>query len=309
MSHFHEAMTPEDVPPEMRGEPSEDTPMSFVDGSVIRARMDRKDARINREVRKRMQGVKEMTLLPADESAPVAETQIAVKPNGDLLPMIERLAALKEFDVEKLKQLLDMQERILDRNAEAAFNTAFADMQAEIPTVIEKGKTDKGKYAKQEDIVETVKPILKKYGFSISFRTEWPDKMIKIVGILTHRDGHARTSEFLTDADTQTGRNAIQARGSAVTYGRRYTTTDLLNITSREQRDDDGRGTSKPDPPEGFTKYWTQLKDAADKGTAALEAVWACSQDEPWKSYRNYIAQYGSSEIQALRVTAKKVTP
>lgn len=260
-------------------------------------------------------GVKEMSLMDTADAESSAQT-LAVRESGlkpaesnGMLPMIERLAAMPDFDVAKLEKLIDMQERILNRNAEAAFNAAFADMQAEIPTIVEKGKTDKGKYAKQEDIVETVKPILKKFGFSISFRTEWPDKLIKIVGILTHRDGHARTSEFLTEADALTGRNAIQARGSAVTYGRRYTTTDLLNITSREQLDDDGRNAGKPAPPDGFEKYWKQLVEASDKGTAALEAVWACSQDEPYKSYRKYIAQYDPSEIQALKVKAKKVKP
>lgn len=255
-----------------------------------------------------MKGEKVMTLMESPvEPEPEKPATAMVQSPGPMFPMIERLAALPDFDVAKLEKLLDMQERILDRNAEAAFNAAFAEMQAAIPTVLEKGKTDKGRYAKQEDIVEVVKPILRDYGFSLSFRTEWPgDKLIKIVGILTHRDGHKRESEFLAEADTSGSKNAIQARGSTVTYGRRYTTTDLLNIISREQRDDDGQRSGRPDPPAGFDEWWKQLDAASEKGTKALEAAWACSADEPFKGFRQYVAKYGSSEMSALRVKARK---
>jgi hypothetical protein len=252
-----------------------------------------------------MKGIKEMTLMDAPVEAAPEDALARVPGDPAMLPMIERLAALPDFDVAKLEKLLDMQERVLNRQAETAFNVAFVDLQAEIPTIIERSKTDKGKYAPREDIVDIVRPILKAHGFTLGFRTEWPDGKIQIVGILTHRDGHSRESKFLTDADTSGSKNAIQARGSAVEYGRRYTTTDLLNIATRGG-DDDGRRSGKPEPPEGFDKYWKQLADAADQGTKALEAVWACSADEPYKSYRAYAALYGKSEMDALRAKARR---
>lgn len=224
-----------------------------------------------------------------------------------MLPMIERLAALPDFDVAKLEKLLDMQERILDRKAEQEFNLAFTEMQAKLPTIIERGKTDKTTYAKLEDIIDQVRPVLLAHGFSLSFRTEWPEKtMVKVIGILTHRDGHSRESEFLSEADKTGSKNAIQALGSSVSYGRRYTTLDLLNITTRGADDDGGRS-GRPEPPEGFDKYWKQLSDAAEKGNTALEAAWACSADEPYKSYRAYIALHGKAEMDALRVIARRV--
>src|SRR6185369_8501881 len=115
-----------------------------------------------------------------------------------------------------------------------------AQMQGEIPVVIERAKTNNGTYAPLEDIQDVIRPILQKYGFYLSFRTEWPnEKTVKVVGILTHKDGHERTSEFLSGADASGNKNAIQGLGSANHYGRRYTTKDLLNITSRGV-DDDG---------------------------------------------------------------------
>lgn len=248
-------------------------------------------------------GIKEMSLIdaPSDERP---ATALVVQEQAVMLPMIERLAALPDFDVAKLEKLLDMQERIMDRQAEAAFNAAFAEMQAAIPTILEKGKTDKGKYARQEDIVKVIRPILKAHGFSLSFRTEWPEKQIKIVGILTHREGHTRESQFLTDADSATGRNAIQARGSAVTYGRRYTTTDLLNITSSEQQDDDGYRTGVPDQPVGFAEWWADMVAVADEGYPALERAFKASKP----AFRDYVMAHGKSEIEALKVKAKAKT-
>jgi hypothetical protein len=143
-------------------------------------------------------------------------------PDAGMLPMIERLAAMPDFDVAKLEKLIDMQERILDRNAASAFNIAFAKMQPRIPTIIERKSTDKGKYAPREDIVEVIRPILAEFGFSLSFRTEWPDKqLVKVIGILTHEEGHSRESEFMSAADKTGSKNDVQALGSATEYGRR----------------------------------------------------------------------------------------
>lgn len=223
-------------------------------------------------------GVKDMTLL--DRAEPVE----AHSDTTPMLPMIERLAAMPDFDVAKLEKLIDMQERILDRNAAAAFNIAFAQMQPRIPTIIERKETDKGKYAPREDIVEIIRPILSEFGFSLSFRTEWPEKqLVKVVGILTHREGHSRESEFMSAADTSGSKNAVQALGSAVEYGRRYTTTDLLNIASRGG-DDDAQRAVKPEPPKGYDAFWAILEGIAASGIAELTAAFNKGSAE-FKSY------------------------
>jgi len=203
--------------------------------------------------------------------------------------LFERLAANKEIDVAKLERLIAMQEHVLAHEARAAFNRAFATMQAEIPTVIAATPGDGGKwlYAPLEDIQDAVRPILVRHGFGLSFRTEWPDKAtIKVVGILTHRDGHERTSEFLADADTSGSKNAIQARGSAVSYGHRYTTKDLLNITTRGADDDGHTATPKPPTthPTGYLGWLDKLRQAAQEGTPALERVWTVSARD-WKQH------------------------
>lgn len=220
--------------------------------------------------------------------------------------MFERLAADPNVPVEKLERLIAMQERILAANAKSAFNAAFAEMQGAIPVVVEKAKTDKGTYAPQEDIVAAVQPILSRFGFSLSFRTEWPDKTtVRVIGILTHRDGHERTSEFLSDADKSGSKNSIQALGSAVTYGRRYTTTDLLNITTRKADDDGHRAghVGKPDAPAGFDDWLVDMEAVADEGLGKLQTAWNKSKPE----YKAYIVATNKAAWDRLKAKAQKV--
>lgn len=224
--------------------------------------------------------------------------------------MFERLAKDPTVPVEKLEKLIELQERIMAFNAEAAFHRAFSQMQAEIPEIDEKGrilnKTGgvQSHYAKNEDIQQVLRPILQRHHFSLSFRTEWPDKAtVKVVGILTHDDGYARTSEFLADADTSGNKNAIQALGSSVSYGHRYTTIDLLNITSRGQ-DDDGEASARakaPEAPAGYASWVDDMTATAQTGTAAFQKAWDASKP----AFRTYLVQQTPSVWAGMKDTAK----
>jgi hypothetical protein len=196
-----------------------------------------------------------MSVQPA--LVPVVEESVAaVLEKVEPANLVERLASDPNVDVAKLERLIAMNERAQDRNARDLFNQAFVKMATDIPEITEKGQiTNKdgnvqSLFARFEDIQRVVKPILQRHGFALSFRCEWPDKKtVKVIGVLSHDAGHARESEFMSDADPSGSKNAIQGLGSAVSYGRRYTTIDLLNITSRGQ-DDDGQTSEKGKQPE-----------------------------------------------------------
>jgi hypothetical protein len=195
------------------------------------------------------------------------------------LTIIERAARDPGVSVEKLEKLIALQERVLDREAKAAFNTAFVELQAVLPVVVERARTDKGTYAPLEDIVEKVRPLLHEHGFSISHETLWPETgVVKVVGHLMHAQGAERTSEFMSEADTSGSKNAIQALGSAVSYGRRYTTNSLLGIVTRGE-DDDGRTGVPAKVPQEIEEWLTDLEATADEGTPALEGAWATSSE------------------------------
>lgn len=246
-------------------------------------------------------------------SSPDSPTAIISQPasEGGVLSMIERLAANKDFDVDKLRELVALQERILNRNAEAAFNAAFAEMQPEIPEIDEHGRirnkdgSTRSTFAKLEDIAKVIKPILKRFGFSIRHRTEWPDEkpnIIRVVGILSHREGHSESSVFEAPADKSDYRTDIQSQGSTVSYGRRYTTCDLLNITTRGQ-DTDGQKQT-PDAPDGFEAFGLELESLVPQGINAVTERFAKGPVE----FKNYMVQHNKASWDGIKQRAQKAT-
>lgn len=170
---------------------------------------------------------------------------------GAVMAVIERAASNKDVDISKLEKLLDMQERIMAKNAEMAFNSDMALMQSELPTITELGEIKvngvvRSKYARFEDMNEAVKPVLQKYGFAVNFKTDTANAIVKVIGILTHRLGHRETTDMVLPVDVSGSKNPVQAIGSSVSYGKRYVMEALLNITSRGL-DNDG-GDPKPEP-------------------------------------------------------------
>lgn len=251
-----------------------------------------------------MAGSEQLALQTAEQE----QKDIALAQADAWVLMIERLATNPDVNVEKLERLLAMQERVLARGAEAEFNTAFAAMQADIPVIVEKHDGDGGKwtFAPLEDIVEPLRPVLTKHGFSISHQTEWPERgTVKVIGILTHRSGHARRSEFQANADTSGSKNAIQALGSTRSYGQRYTTIALLNIATRGT-DDDGASSEKfkhADPPAGYDKWLLDMEACADEGWPKLSKAFSDSKPE----FRNHATRVDKQAWEALKVKAQKV--
>lgn len=177
--------------------------------------------------------------------AKVQEQPASVIPTdaSSIMAVIARASADPNTDVDKLERLLGMYERITAQQAKAAFTSALAALQPELPIIEERGKTDKATYAKWEDINEAIRPLLFAHGFALNFRVARTDATVAITGILSHEHGHAEETTLDLPVDTGPGRNAVQAVGSSVSYGKRYTAIALLNITSRlrQDRDDDGK--------------------------------------------------------------------
>ncbi len=160
-----------------------------------------------------------------------------------IIQVIERAALNPDVDIDKMERLLQMQERVMDRQAMMAYSAAMAAMQTELPSIEERGKTNNGCYATLEDIVDTVRPIMQKHGFAVSFRIQTQERGIQVTGVLMHKDGHREETSMLLPADMSGNKNAVQAFGSSTSYGKRYVLSALLNITTRGQ-DDNGNAAS-----------------------------------------------------------------
>ncbi|WP_322884147.1 ERF family protein [Sinorhizobium medicae] len=163
-----------------------------------------------------------------------------------MIAVIERAATNPNVDIEKMERLLALQERIMDRDAEMAFNADFSKMQGYMPSITENGEiTNKSggvqsKYAKFEDINAAIKPVLQQFGFAISFRTGFEQKSILVTGVLTHKHGHKVETTMALPLDVSGSKNDVQGVGSSTSYGKRYTMCALLNISTGGE-DNDGQ--------------------------------------------------------------------
>jgi hypothetical protein len=170
-------------------------------------------------------------------------------------------------------------------------------MQPDLPVIVERGRIDIGRgkpqsYALWEDINETIKPVLAKHGFSLSFRTGQEDGKIIVTGILSHREGHSERTTMHLPTDTSGSKNAVQAVGSSTSYGKRYTAAALLNLTSRGE-DDDGLagGSTGKITQEQLTDLIALADDVgADKGAFCKYFNVSSLADIPAKDYARAVA-------------------
>lgn len=172
---------------------------------------------------------------------PVVESMSA-----GLLDVIRRAATDPNVDVDKMERLLAMQERVLAREAKAAFTTAMAVMQEELPEIAERGEGHNSiRYALWEDVNEAIKPVLAKHGFALNFKTRNEGGNVIVTGILSHVCGHSEQTELSLPSDSSGSKNAVQAIGSSTSYGKRYTAQALLNLSSRGEDDNGHKGGGK----------------------------------------------------------------
>jgi hypothetical protein len=161
--------------------------------------------------------------------------------------MVERLASRPDIPVEKIQQLMEMQEHILDRNAKQAFNASMVEAQSGIKLVVAKkwNAQTKSKYANLEAILMEAAPIYTAAGFSLLFYEGDTDKKDhkRVCVDIMHSQGHteSRYGDFAIQTTGIAGKKMmteIHGEGSAFTYGRRYLTCMIFNIPTGD--DDDG---------------------------------------------------------------------
>lgn len=191
---------------------------------------------------------------PAQEVATVdtALPPATMQPTA-MVAQIMELASKENVSPEMFDRLVAWQERERLRQAEEQFDEALEAMQAEIPQVSRLGIVDLNKkgepydpkrkynFARLEDIDEVVRPIMHKYGFSVTYdrvQRSGENGGLVITGTLSRR-GVKRVASFPLPLDSGHGRNNLQAAGSTDHYGKRYILEGFLNIV-RKGKDDDG---------------------------------------------------------------------
>ncbi len=183
---------------------------------------------------------------------------IALRPQAELqnvdalgvLGVIARAANDPTVDVTKMQALLEMQKDLMRMQAEREFNAALVDLQAEVPRVSKLGQivnkgTVQSTFARYEDIDKSVRPLMRKYGFAVSFdNPKTAGGLMEFTAELRHRAGHKKDYHLSLPVDSSGAKNSTQGAGSTFSYAKRYLLCDILNIVT-EGEDNDGNG---PDP-------------------------------------------------------------
>lgn len=189
----------------------------------------------------------------------VAKTEVldslpvgATSETAAILSMVERAATNPAVNIDTMERLMVMHRQERDRIAHLSFTAALGQAQSEITRVIgnRKNEQTKSHYATFAKLDDAVRPTYTAHGFTVSFTTEPQDKadILRVVGKLTHRDGHCERYEIDMPADGKGAQGAAvmtrtHATGSGYTYGRRYLLIGMFNIPVAAQ-DDDGNAAS-----------------------------------------------------------------
>lgn len=168
-------------------------------------------------------------------------TEEIVKQEQTTPDQLLALAVNNNLDIDKLEKLLAMKERWEKGLAEKSFTKALADFQDECPE-LRKTKPVRYKeggpiiyhYAPLADIDRQIKKLLRKHGFTKTWKIFDSNGKIKVICSLKHTDGHTEETEMESESDMSGGKNAIQAKGSAIEYMKRYTLIGVLGLTTAD---------------------------------------------------------------------------
>jgi len=142
-------------------------------------------------------------------------------------------------DLDKLSNLMDLQERWEANEARKAFVVAKAAFQKGAPTIDKTRAGHNTKYAGLAETLEQVRELMSKHELSHSWETKQEGGTITVTCVLTHVGGHRESTSLSAAPDGSGSKNPIQAVGSTVSYLERYTLSAVLGLASKEQ-DNDG---------------------------------------------------------------------
>lgn len=208
--------------------------------------------------------------------------------SGNLLINIIEAARDPTVDAGKMQAMAELAMKMQDRERQAQFNTDLMDAKEQLPAIFKRGKSDKHRYAKFEDMQRVVDPILWAHNLSIDFkvRSGRDDKgqaEITAIPVLRHRNGWVEVGEPLSGPPDQgPGRSGIQAVGSSSSYLKRHAMKAALNIRE-DGEDTDGVG-GRPDdrPNDRQAMLVVDAQDAASRGEYAAWFKGLPARDKAW---------------------------
>lgn len=174
--------------------------------------------------------------------------QIAELPSQEVTVLNTLQTALeKGVDADSLGKLLDMQERVLNRQAEQAYSQSMVSVQSVMPIIIQNRTNDqtRSSYSDMGQILKQITPVYTKEGFALSFGEGVPANPgeVRVTCEVMHSQGFSKSYFVDVPLDIEGikgNRNKTNVHGtaSAISYGQRYLTKLIFNLNTGD--DDDG---------------------------------------------------------------------
>jgi len=176
-------------------------------------------------------------IIEAGETLPVQTEE------QSLMQMIYQAAKDPDFDADKMDKIIGMKERMDDREAKKAFNRALVEFKKNPPRIIKNmavsfGNT-KYSHATIDSVCRQLDPVLFDLGLAFRWNVQAADDKVRVVCVLSHVDGYSEESFMQDVGDSSGSKNALQGKGSTITYLKRYTLLAALGLAEQGQ-DDDG---------------------------------------------------------------------
>jgi hypothetical protein len=187
--------------------------------------------------------------------------------NGTLMTVIERLSSNPNVDIDKLKQLLEMQERWEANRDKSTLRYALAEFKKNPPEIIKKRianiKSDKGNYtynfADLENIASAIEGDLAATGVTHSWTLAETNGLIFVTCVLKLGVYEEPGVTLSAPPDNSVSKNPIQAKGSTISYLEKYT---LLAATGMAAGMPDTDGNKSGATVEGYAEHLTLIQHA-----------------------------------------------
>lgn len=192
---------------------------------------------------------------------------LAAQPHTSLmLSLMDRGASL-----DQIERMMDLAERNEKREAEKAYNGAFAAFKAEAVRIVKGRKVTDGplrgkEYAELHDVVDAVTPALSRHGLSTAWKLTRDEKdWLEVTCTLKHVGGHSESVSMGGPPDAGGAKNALQARASTKSYLERYTLKAICGVA-------EGGDDTDGNPPTAVVplELLAAAREAAMGGWAAL---------------------------------------
>lgn len=214
----------------------------------------------------------------------------------------------KGADVATVERLLEMRKELKKERAKELFYQALSTLQSNLPAIVkdQKAKNPDGStrytYASYDSIVKALQPLLREYGFSYRFETEFENNFVVVSCIVTHEAGHSEVTKFKAPVDLSMRATEIQKWGASLTYAKRYSLSLAFGLATEEDND---AQESEPaqEPQQAKAPNGAELaSDAQRKAIFAILSGFGYTKEE----IHNVVSEHIGRKISSLNEVTKK---